>query len=146
MISVLAKDIPYMKMVVAILHAGNIIDHKVSKALKEFEITHIQFNILRILEEVHPKNLSVGDILTGLLFPTSDVTRLLDRLEKRELIFRSLCPDNRRKMDISITDKGLKVIALSLPKIEEELDGYYKNRVTEEERDRLLEILKRLKD
>lgn len=146
MISEFARDIPYMKMIVNILHTGNIIDYKVSRVLKEFEITHIQFNILRILEAAYPKKLSVGDINNGLLFSTSDVTRLLDRLEKRELIIRSLCPDNRRKMDISITDKGLAKIAASLPKIEESLDGYYKNRVTEEERDQLLRILKKMKD
>jgi DNA-binding MarR family transcriptional regulator len=146
MISELAKDVPYMKMVVNLLNAGNKIDFKVSRVLKEFKITHIQFNILRILEASYPKKLSVGDINNGLLFSTSDVTRLLDRLEKRNLISRSLCPDNRRKMDISITDKGLAVIAASLPKIEESLDGYYKNRVTENERDQLLEILKKLKD
>lgn len=146
MISEFARDIPYMKMVVNLLQAGNIIDYKVSKALKEYEVTHIQFNILRILEATFPKKLSVGDINNGLLFSSSDVTRLLDRLEKRELILRTLCPENRRKMDISITNKGLALIAASLPKIEESLDGYYKNRVTEDERDQLLQILKKLKD
>lgn len=146
MISEFARDIPYMKMVVNLLQAGNIIDYKVSKALKEYEVTHIQFNILRILEATFPKKLSVGDINNGLLFSNSDVTRLLDRLEKRELILRTLCPENRRKMDISITNKGLALIAASLPKIEESLDGYYKNRVTEDERDQLLRILKKLKD
>jgi DNA-binding MarR family transcriptional regulator len=135
-----------MKMVVNLLHAGNVIDYKVSKVLKEYEITHIQFNILRILEAVNPKKLSVGEINDGLLFSTSDVTRLLDRLEKRDLISRELCQENRRKMDISITNKGLAVIAASLPEIEESLDGFYKNRVTEYERDELLRILKKLKD
>lgn len=146
MISEFARDIPYMKMVVNLLHAGNIIDYKVSRALKEFEITHIQFNILRILEAAFPKKLSVGDINSGLLFSTSDVTRLLDRLEKRGLIIRTLCPSNRRKMDITITDKGLAIISASLPKIEESLDGYYKNRITGVERDQLLNILRKLRD
>lgn len=142
----LAKDVPYMKMVVSVLRAGTIIDHKVSAVLKELEVTHIQFNILRILESVMPEKVSVGEIKKGLLFPTSDVTRLLDRLEKRNLIERILCPKNRRKMDISITNKGLKLISAALPKIEEKLDGFYKDRVNEAERDQLIEILRRLKD
>lgn len=140
----LAKDNAYMKMVVNILRTGNIIDHKVSDALKEFEITHIQFNILRILEEAYPEKLSAGDIKRGLLFSTSDVTRLLDRLEKRNLIIRSLCPENRRKMDISITEAGLQVIADSLPKMRENLDDYYRNKISESEREQLIEILKRI--
>ncbi len=142
----LAKDVPYMKMVVSVLRAGTIIDHKVSEVLKDFEITHIQFNILRILESVIPEKLSVGEIKKGLLFPTSDVTRLLDRLEKRNLIERILCPKNRRKMDISITNSGLNIISAALPKIEEKLDGFYKDRVSEAERDQLIETLRRLKN
>ena len=141
----LENDNPYLTMVVNILRTGSIIDHKVSEVLKEFEITHIQFNILRLLEVVYPDKLSVGDITKGLLFPTSDVSRLLDRLEKRKLITRTLCPDNRRKMDISITGHGLQVIASSLPKIEKNLDGYYSERITEEERDKIIEILKKLR-
>lgn len=141
----LARGNAYMKMAVYVLRAGNIIDHKVSSALKEFEITHIQFNILRILEDAHPAKLSAGDIKKGLLFSTSDVTRLLDRLEKRNLILRSLCPENRRKMDISITEAGLQVIADSLPKMRENLDDYYRNSISEQERDQLIEILKRIK-
>jgi DNA-binding MarR family transcriptional regulator len=140
----LAKDNLYMTMVINILRTANIIDHKVSEVLKEFEITHIQFNILRILEAAHPEKLSVGDIYNGLLVPTSDVTRLLDRLEKRDLIIRSLCPENRRKMDISISEIGLKVIASSLPKMEEKLEGFYCNQFSERERDKLIELLKRI--
>ena len=140
----LAKDNPYMKMVVNILRTGNIIDHKVSEVLKAFGLTHIQFNILRILEAVHPEKLSAGDINNGLLFPTSDVTRLLDRLEKGEFITRIVCPKNRRKIDISITDKGLKVIGEALPAIEDVLNGYYNQKVTPDERDMMIRVLKKL--
>ncbi|MCB2219167.1 MAG: MarR family transcriptional regulator [Bacteroidetes bacterium] len=140
----LAKDNPYMKMVVNILRTGNIIDHKVTEVLRNFDITHIQFNILRILEARHPEKLSVGEINNGLLFPTSDVTRLLDRLEKRSLINRIACPKNRRKMDISITEKGIQKINETLPEIEKVLMGYYSDRVNETERDIVIDVLKRL--
>jgi DNA-binding MarR family transcriptional regulator len=142
----LAKDNPYMRMIVNILKTGNIIDHKVSEVLKEFDITHIQFNILRILEADYTRKLSVGEIATGLLFPTSDVTRLLDRLTKRGLIQRTRCETNRRKVEISITHQGLQIIALSLPKIGKKLDNFYENRLTEEERDYLDILLKRLRN
>ncbi|MCB0822961.1 MAG: MarR family transcriptional regulator [Bacteroidales bacterium] len=140
----LAKNNPYMTMVVNILRTGSLIDHKVSDVLKPFDITHIQFNILRSLEAIHPEVLSVGDINNGLMFPTSDVTRLLDRLEKRALITRLICPENRRKMDISITDKGLNVIENALPGIEAVLDGYYRNNISENERDLVVDVLKRI--
>ncbi|MBN2174198.1 MAG: MarR family transcriptional regulator [Bacteroidales bacterium] len=140
----LAKYNPYMKMVINIMKAGNIIDHKVSEVLKEFEITHIQFNILRNLEVVYPEKISVADVTQGLLYPTSDVTRLLDRLEKRNLISRVICPKNRRKMDISITEHGLEIIDKAMPKIAEVLESFYNERVSDEERDKVSEVMKRL--
>lgn len=141
----LAKDNPYMKMVISLMRTGNTIEHKIINTLKEFEITHIQFNILRILEAASPEKISVGDVTNGLMFPTSDVTRILDRLEKRGLISRIICPVNRRKMDISITEEGQKVIDSALPKIAQSLDNYYQDVISEEERKIVIEVLNKLK-
>ena len=140
----LAENHPYMRMVVHILKAGQIIDHKVSDAIKEFGVTHIQFNILRILEHRMPEKLSLGDIIDGLLFRTSDVSRLVDRLVKNGLVNRTICPDNRRKLELEITDKGLEVIRLSVPKINEALDGFYKENFNEEEREMIIDMMKRI--
>jgi DNA-binding MarR family transcriptional regulator len=141
----LARNNPYMKMVVNILRAGKIIDHKVSEVLKEYGITHIQFNILRILEARMPDKLSLKEVQDGLLFPTSDVSRLLDRLVKRGLVERTVCPENRRKIDLSITREGLQIIHASIPAIEECLDGYYKSTINEEERLQVIDVMKRIK-
>lgn len=140
----LAKNNPYMKMVVNILRAGKIIDHRVSEVLKEYGITHIQFNILRILEASKPGKLSLGEVKDGLLFPTSDVSRLLDRLVKRDLVNRTVCAENRRKLEVSISEEGLEVIRHSLAKIEKNLDGYFKDIVSENERDQVIDIMKRI--
>ena len=141
----LARNNPYMKMVVNILRAGKIIDHKVSEVLKEFGITHIQFNILRILEARMPDKLSLREITDGLLFPTSDVSRLIDRLVSRGLANRIVCPQNRRKIEVTITDEGLSVIRQSIPKIENTLNGYYKSEVEEDERLKVIDIMRRIR-
>lgn len=146
MSSVLVQDSPYMMMVVNILRAGNIIDRKVSEVLKDYSITHIQYNILRILEKAYPEKLSVGEITEGLLFSSSDVTRLLDRLDRKKLITRTICPKNRRKMDVIISDRGLEVLSDAEPKIEKKLNRYYADRVSEQERNLITDVLRRLKD
>ena len=140
----LARNNPYMKMVVNILRAGKIIDHKVSDVLKEFDITHIQFNILRILEARMPEKLSLGEITEGLLFQTSDVSRLIDRLVSHGLADRIVCPENRRKIEVSITDRGLDVIRQAIPLIEKSLNGYYKESISEEERVMVIDIMKKI--
>jgi DNA-binding MarR family transcriptional regulator len=131
-------------MVVHILRAGQIIDHKVSDAIKEFGVTHIQFNILRILEHRMPEKLSLGDIADGLLFRTSDVSRLIDRLVKNGLVKRTICPENRRKLELEITEKGLEVIRLSVPSIDNALDGFYRDQFSVKEREQLINMMKRI--
>jgi DNA-binding MarR family transcriptional regulator len=140
----LARNNPYMKMVVNILRAGKIIDHRVTDVLKEFGVTHIQFNILRILEARMPDKLSLGEIQDGLLFETSDVSRLVDRLVKHGLVDRTYCPENRRKLEVSITQQGLDVIRKSLPQIEKNMNGYYKDLFSEPEREQLIDMMKRI--
>ena len=140
----LARNNPYMKMVVNILRAGKIIDHKVSEVLKEYGVTHIQFNILRILEARMPDKLSLGEIQDGLLFETSDVSRLIDRLVKSGMVKRTVCPDNRRKLEIEITKNGLGVIHKSITQIEKCMDGYYETAFSESERVQLIDMMKRI--
>ncbi len=135
----------HLKLVAEILRTGDYLDSKVTEVLKQYGITHIQFNILRILEGAQPDPLPVGKIKERLLFSKSDVTRLLDRLEKKELISRKICPSNRRKMDIEITDEGLKLIQIVLPLIEESLEGFYQKKVGEKERDVVLDVLQKIR-
>lgn len=140
----LAKNHPYMKMVVSILRAGQIIDHKVSDELKDLGVTHIQFNILRILEHSMPEKLSLGDISKGLLFRTSDVSRLIDRLVNHGMVSRTISPQNRRKLELGITDKGLEVIRHAVLKIEKALDGFYSEQFNREEREQIIDMMKRI--
>lgn len=136
----------YLLMVVEILHTGNWLDSKISKILRQSGITHVQFNILRILEGAQPNTLSVGSVKDRILFSNSDITRLLDRLKDKGLVQRTICETNRRKMDVSITRAGLDLIQFVLPKIEEDLEGFYNEKFSPEEREQLVGYLKRLKE
>ena len=131
-------------MVVNILRAGKIIDHKVSEILRELGLTHIQFNILRILEAEHPRKLSLGEVTDGLLFATSDVSRLIDRLVNHGFVSREVCPKNRRQIDLGITDEGFRVIRRAVPKIADSLHGYYRESISEKERQVVIDIMKRI--
>ncbi len=142
----LVSNNPYMKLFVRIMKVGHIIENHVTDILKEFDITHIQFNVLRSLEVVYPGILSVGEIRQQLLFPASDVTRLLDRLLKHGLIERCVCPKNRRKVDVSITNKGLELIKKILPEFEKQSEGYFRFIINEDERDQILRGLLRIQN
>ncbi|HEX4311032.1 MAG TPA: MarR family transcriptional regulator [Acidobacteriaceae bacterium] len=77
-----------------------------AQILREHDLSPNQYNVLRILRGA-PEGLLCGEISNRMISRDPDITRLLDRLEKRSLIGR--CRDNpdRRRVHVRITDKGL---------------------------------------
>ncbi len=141
----LAINNEYMKLLIHILRVGNLIDRQVSKVLKKEGITHIQFNVLRNLEATDTGCLYAGELKERLLFEKSDTTRIMDRLVKKLLISRGRCTENRRKVKVTITEKGKKMLQRLMPEIDKAVDGFYKEKITEHEKDIMLNVLRRIK-
>lgn len=88
----------------------------------EAQLTTQQYNALRILRGSHPTKLACGDIGQRMLDRDPDITRLVDRLAKRGLVSRSRSRQDRRIVEVGITEKGLALVgqldvhALRVPK------------------------------
>jgi len=78
--------------------------------LKSEDLSSTQYNVLRILRGA-PEGLPCGEIANRMITRDPDVTRLLDRLEKRGLISRCRETKDRRTVMARITAEGLKVLA-----------------------------------
>jgi DNA-binding MarR family transcriptional regulator len=63
---------------------------------------------------------------------TSNTTRLVDKLLLKDLVTRNVCPDNRRKIEVLITQKGMDLLTELDPKVNEHEELFAKN-LTEEE-------------
>jgi DNA-binding MarR family transcriptional regulator len=74
-------------------------------------LTHDQYNVLRILRGVYPAGHPRYEIAVRLIDRSPDVTRLLDRLEKRGLVTRYRAAGDRRLSLARITDRGLAALA-----------------------------------
>jgi DNA-binding MarR family transcriptional regulator len=79
-------------------------------AFKPFDLTLPQFNILRILRGQHPLPATVALLIDRMLDKTSNASRIVDRLEEKKLVTRTVCPANRRAVDIRITKVGLDLL------------------------------------
>jgi DNA-binding MarR family transcriptional regulator len=79
-------------------------------ALKPADITHTQYNVLRILRGAGPAGLACSEIASRMVTRDPDITRLLDRLEKEELVRRARCTQDRRVVLTQITAPGLKLL------------------------------------
>lgn len=98
------------RLILNILVTANYINDKIGEALKDFDLSIPQFNVLRILrgQKGRPANLST--IQERMVSRMSNTTRLVDKLIAKELVERVTCEANRRKVEISITKKGLKFL------------------------------------
>ena len=74
------------------------------------ELTLHQYNVLRILRGSHPGGLPSGEIATRMIARDPDVTRLVDRLERRDLVTRIRGRRDRRVVQVAITKKGLDLL------------------------------------
>ncbi|MFN3138997.1 MAG: MarR family winged helix-turn-helix transcriptional regulator [Allomuricauda sp.] len=89
----------------------NKISEMMTATLKPFEVSIQQFNVLRILrgQQGNPANLST--INERMVTKMSNTTRLVDKLIAKGFVNRTVCPSNRRKVEILITDSGLKALS-----------------------------------
>ena len=100
----------YDKMMLNILYTGSWLYNRDASRLKSYDITPEQYNVLRILRGSHPRPMMLTDITSRMLNKSSNATRLVEKLRQKSLVRREICEDNRRQVDISITDKGLAML------------------------------------
>ena len=94
-----------------------------TKAIFDSEdITPQQFNILRILRGSFPEPLSTLQIRERMLEKMSDTSRIVDRLVVKGFVKKVVCSQDKRLVDITITDKGKKILE-KLDKHEAEFDS-----------------------
>ncbi|MER3318638.1 MAG: MarR family transcriptional regulator [Allomuricauda sp.] len=79
-------------------------------ALKPFEVSLQQFNVLRILRGQQGKPANLSTLNERMVTKMSNTTRLVDKLLAKGFVNRTVCPSNRRKVEIVITDSGLKAL------------------------------------
>ena len=107
------------------------------------DITHQQFNILRILRGAHPKPLSTLQIRERMLDKMSDTSRIVDRLVVKGLVKKGPCGKDKRLVDVIITDRGQKL----LQKLDAEGDHVadIMGNLTEKEAEMLSQLLDKLR-
>ncbi|MEA2733636.1 MAG: MarR family transcriptional regulator, organic hydroperoxide resistance regulator [Humisphaera sp.] len=88
----------------------------VAEVFKPAELSPTQYNVLRILRGAS-EPLACGEVADRMIAREPDMTRLLDRLEKRKLVARSRTKADRRVVSVRITDAGMKLLAELDPKV-----------------------------
>jgi len=120
------------KTMLNILYTQNVISEKFNEVLKGYDLSPEQFNVLRILKGQNGKSTNMCVIQERMIAKTSNTTRLVDKLLLKELVTREICPGNRRKMEIAITQKGMDLLTEVNPKVDKHESLLVQNLTTEE--------------
>lgn len=100
------------RTVIHLILVGNRINEILNKTLKPFGVSLQQFNVLRILRGQKGKPANLSTLNQRMVHKMSNTTRLVDKLVARGYVDRKVCPSNRRKIEIRITDDGSRALAL----------------------------------
>ena len=94
-----------------VMRTAGFLSWGVNETLRQAELTPAQYNVLRILRGAGDEGASCSAISERLVTKDSDITRLLDRLEARELISREREAKDRRRLIARVTTEGLRLLA-----------------------------------
>ncbi len=134
----------HQKAFINIMYTANWLRDQQEDLFKEQDILPQHYNILRILKGSHPQPVSPGQIKEVMLDKGTDLTRIIDKLVKKDLVKRHVCEVNRRKVDVHITKEGLKFLNELNDPIRK-LSSHIKKNISDKEAEKLSDLLDELR-
>jgi DNA-binding MarR family transcriptional regulator len=98
------------ELMLNIMRTADRLQRRMGELLKSADLSATQYNVLRILRGAGSEGLACGEISDRMVTRDPDITRLLDRLEKRNLVARSREKEDRRVVTARITAAGLDLL------------------------------------
>lgn len=133
------------KVALNIIYTQNILNENFNEFLKPYDLSVEQFNVLRILRGQNGKPANMCLIQERMISKTSNTTRLVDKLLLKELVTREVCSENRRKIEVVITKKGLNLLLELDPKVINS-QNYFSDNLTKEELETLNILLEKYRN
>ena len=133
------------KVVLNLSFTRNVLNDSFQELLKPFDLSGEQYNVLRIIRGQKGKPVNMCDIQERMIAKNSNTTRLIDKLLLKEMVTRNECPENRRKIEILITPKGLDILT-KLDPIVIEYENHFANKLTLDELEQLNNLLEKYRN
>jgi DNA-binding MarR family transcriptional regulator len=121
----------FQKLYLNIIYTASWLNLKNTQRLKPYGISPQQYNILRILRGQYPNSATVTLLTERMLDKNSNASRLVEKLKQKQLADRCECPEDRRAVNVKITQKGLDLLT-KLDMTDESIRTDL-NKITEEE-------------
>jgi DNA-binding MarR family transcriptional regulator len=99
-----------LKASLNLLFTANFFYNKITNTLKPYNLTHEQFNVLRILRGSHPNSMCQKDILSRMIAPNSNLTLIIKKLMEKTWVKVGQSENDRREYVINITENALELL------------------------------------
>lgn len=131
------------RLVVNLLYTATWILEQIRTHLEKYEITQQQYNVMRILRGQYPEVISTSDIRDRMVDRAPDTSRIVDRLVLKGYAEKSTCASDKRRVDVKISKKGLKLLEV-IDQDNMRIEHFVSKLSSEEARElnRLLDVLK----
>lgn len=138
----------HQKVHLNILFSASWLSQRSIAILKPYGLTWQQFNVLRILRGRYPEPATVKLLTERMIDKMSNASRLVDKLLAKDLVVRVTSKEDRRRVDVSITDAGLKLLEEASAELENEMrfEKGYLSCTEAEELNRLLDKMRTLQE
>ena len=124
---------------------ADVLMQQLASVLKVHGLSATQYNVLRILRGAGTSGMTCKDVGGRMITPDPDITRLLDRLEKRNLLTRNRARGDRRFVTIQITQEGLDTLSqLDAPIRKMQLEMF--KHLDEEQVRQMVDLLETVRD
>ena len=130
-------------VVVKIMKGGNVFAEHIGNTLQPYGLSLQQFNVLRILRGRNGAAASLESVTGDMIHRMSNTSRLVDKLLEKGLVERVLCPENRRKVNIFITQRGLKLLK-KIDRVINQTEETLTASLSKQELDQLLQLLNKI--
>jgi len=103
------KD-PFERALVNLLYTSSWLSYEQTQVFKAHELSMQQYNVLRILKGQHPQSITVNMLIERMIDKSSNASRIVEKLRLKGMLKRKICPEDRRRVDVLITRRGIKVL------------------------------------
>ncbi|QRR01042.1 MarR family winged helix-turn-helix transcriptional regulator [Dyadobacter sandarakinus] len=135
---------PFQRLAINFVYTCKWLEYKQSEIFREHDISGQQYNVLRILRGQQSNPIKVSEITERMLDKSSNTSRLVDKLLAKGLAERTSCANDRRAVDVVITQEGLSLLEKLDPPV-----AAWENRfniLSEEDANRMSDILDQLRE
>jgi|TARA_Y100000385_G_scaffold14473_1_gene14720 DNA-binding MarR family transcriptional regulator len=133
------------KLMINVIYSANLLNLITTRLFKPFDLSPQQYNVLRILRGQKGSSIALMEIENRMLDKSSNVSRLVDKLISKDLVNRSVCSEDRRRIEILITSNGMSILK-EIDAILSEMNSKLKELISDDDANQTNRILDHLRE